>query len=127
MKTFLSQNLKGLQDCRLLLWSYPCDHRTQWYKVHLFEAKAIKQNVFLRLEIGLPPNFYRVEELVKFTFYDLQVPSRAQTIRSKKKGLNFQCLEAYKITNIYDPSFIFLHRVALVATWDSTLGSLCYR
>ena len=27
----------------------------------------------LRLEIGLPPNFYRVEELVKFTFYDLQV------------------------------------------------------
>ena len=82
--------------------------------------------VSLRLEIGLPPNFYRVEELVKFTFYDLQVPSRAQTIRSKK-GLNFQCLNAYKITNIYDPSFIFLHRVALVATWDSTLGSLCYR
>ena len=31
-----ANDFKGLQDCRLLLWSYPRDQWTQRYEVHLF-------------------------------------------------------------------------------------------
>ena len=31
----LKCDLKGLQDCRLLFWSYSCDQWTQQYKVHI--------------------------------------------------------------------------------------------
>ena len=35
LKTCLTYYFKGLQDCRLLFWSYSCDQWTQQYKVHI--------------------------------------------------------------------------------------------